>query len=266
MILDKLPFKPTSILLSGTGEPLCNPHFFELVDILAGRGIKSRFFTNGTLLKIRTRDAILSRGSISAIAISCDGAIKETFEAFRVGADFDNWKQLVRDFIAESRQRRPIGIEMMSILSKQNLNEIEDIIHLAANLGFRLIRFHDAIPIDDAAASVCLSNADLSKVNEKDLYRLGKELGIKVALSWMRRSRIPPKAIVRCIQPWEYMQVLASGDVVPCCAVFGTEKLMFMGNLFHQEFKEIWNGSQFRNFRQTCASGQNALCKVCTYY
>ncbi len=265
-ILDRLPLQPASIILSGTGEPLCNPHFFELVDILAGRGIQCQFYTNGTLLIPRNRAAILTRANISAIGISCDSASKETFEALRVGADFETWERFVRDFLTEARQGRPIGIEMMSVLSRQNHNEIEDTIRFAADLGFRYISILDAIPIDDVAASLSLSGTDLSNLNEKVLYRLGKKIGLDVSFSWMRRRRIPPKSIVRCIQPWEYMQVRAGGDVVPCCAVFGTDKLMVMGNLFQQEFEEIWYGNRFREFRQACASGQNTLCKVCTYY
>ena len=265
-ILDRLPLKPTIITLSGTGEPLCNPDFFELVDILAGRGIQCQFYTNGTLLMPRMRTEILSRASISSIGISCDSARKETFEALRVGADFETWKQYVRDFLTEARQGRPICIEMMSVLSKQNLNEIEDTMHFAANLGFECINFLDAIPIDDVAASLCTTRTDLSKLNEKGLYMLGKKIGLDVSFSWMRRRRIPPKSIVRCIQPWEYMQVRIGGDIVPCCALFGTDKLMVMGNLLQQEFEEIWHGTRFRDFRQTCASGRNALCKVCTFY
>src|SRR5262245_15027129 len=34
-ILDRLPFQPGSVSLNGIGEPLINPKFFELVDIIA---------------------------------------------------------------------------------------------------------------------------------------------------------------------------------------------------------------------------------------
>jgi radical SAM protein with 4Fe4S-binding SPASM domain len=155
---------------------------------------------------------------------------------------------------------------MMCVLSRQNLNEIEDIVRFAADLGFRQMSVFDLVPIDDAAALLSPSRADLSEVDERALDRLGRRIGLDVAFDWIRRRRLPPKSIVRCVQPWEYMQVRVGGDVVPCCVPFGTDKLQVMGNLLHQEFDEIWHGKSFREFRQTSASGRNPLCTVCTYY
>jgi hypothetical protein len=39
-----------------------------------------------------------------------------------------------------------------------------------------------------------------------------------------------------------------------------------MGNIFQQPFGEIWRGAPYRQFRRTCASGTNPLCRVCPYY
>ncbi len=266
-ILNQLPFQPASIILSGTGEPLCNPSFIELVDILAERGIKCHFYTNGTLLRPLMRSTILSRANITSIGISCDGATKETFEANRVGADFETWKKYVRAFLAEAQKSRLLKIGMMSVLSRHNLNEIEDTIRFAADIGFKTINFLDPIPIiDNVAASVCPSWTDISKLNEKHLCRFGMKLGLDINFRWMRRKITPPKSLVRCIMPWEYIQVRADGNVVPCSALFTADKLIFMGNLLQQEFEEIWHGNQFREFRRMCASGRNPLCRVCTYY
>ena len=91
-ILDRLPWLPARVILCGIGEPLMNPQFFSLVDILAERRIKCEFYTNGTLLTTRIQQAILSRHTIDSLSISCDGAQKETFENLRLGADFERWK------------------------------------------------------------------------------------------------------------------------------------------------------------------------------
>ena len=80
-ILDRLPWAPNRVILSGIGEPLVNPQFFALVDILAERRIWCQFYTNGTLLTPRTQEAILSRGNIDTISISCDGSQQSTFRA-----------------------------------------------------------------------------------------------------------------------------------------------------------------------------------------
>ena len=97
-ILSRLPWQPARVVLSGIGEPLTNPQFFSLVDILAERKIRCEFHTNGTLLGARMRQAILSRDTIDTVNISCDGAQKKTFESLRRGADFDRWRRRRGEF------------------------------------------------------------------------------------------------------------------------------------------------------------------------
>ena len=115
-VLDHLPWCPADVTLSGIGEPLVNPKFCELVDMLAERGIRCTFYTNGTLLTRHMREAILSRHNIDSLRISCDGARKKTFENLRLGAEFESWKQSVRQFLAEAKEERPrtLSIRVLS--------------------------------------------------------------------------------------------------------------------------------------------------------
>ena len=255
------------MVLSGIGEPLLNPDFFSLVDILAKRRIKCEFYTNGTLLAPPMWQAILSRENVDVVNISCDGARASTFESCRVGASFERWKQSVGGFLAEARESRPHGLSvgMSIVVNKQNLGEIRDIVRLAADLGFDSLYLMDPIPLDDVAASLCPSAAELSAVRQENLPALATGLGLRISCSF-RRDCVLPRALPRCTQPWEYVFVRDTGDVAPCCALFGSDKGAVMGNILRQEFGEIWRGDRFREFRRTSLSGANALCRVCPYY
>ena len=177
-ILDDLPWSPARVVLSGIGEPLMNPDFFSLVDILAERGIKCEFFTNGTLLTESRRQAILSRSNIDTVNISCDGSRKDTFESLRVGANFETWKELVREFLLRSKRQRgrTLDIGMNVVVSKQNRHEIGDILRLAAEMGFGNVYVIDLIPVDDIATSMYLSDAELSAVHQ-ELVELAADSG-----------------------------------------------------------------------------------------
>jgi radical SAM protein with 4Fe4S-binding SPASM domain len=266
-ILDRLPFKPTAISLNGIGEPLINPHFLEMVDILAERGILCTFFTNGTLLVQRLRDSIVERKNVTFVGISCDGARKETFEMLRFGAKFEIWKEQVREFLAAAHARagRPIETMMSTVLSRRNLAEVLGIVELAAELGFRAIHLADMMPNGEVAASLALTDDDRSKLDLASLQKRGQALGVDVRASLTRHDR-PPKARFNCFQPWEYMMVSAEGDVLPCCVIVGSDKALTMGNIFSQSFEEIWDGKEFRNFRKTTADGTNPLCSICPFY
>jgi radical SAM protein with 4Fe4S-binding SPASM domain len=269
-ILDRLPRTPPEVRLSGIGEPLVNPSFFELVDILAERGIRCEFYTNGTLLgRQATRKAIFSRPNIRSIRISCDGASKETFEAMRLGAEFEAWKRSVQGFVAQAAERRGKALRtgVITVLSRQNLNEIGDVIRLVADLGMDRVHIQDPMPIDDEAASWCPTPDEIHKFHqhEGELRALGKSLGVFVSFRFRREESQRPIGI-RCLQPWMYIFIRATGEVAPCCAVFGSDRGAVMGSLIDGDFEAVWRGNPYREFRTTCASGTNDLCLSCSYY
>jgi len=269
-ILDRLPWTPPHVRLSGVGEPLVSPYFFELADILAERGITCEFYTNGTLLgRQATRDAILSRPSITGLRVSCDGATKDTFEAMRLGAEFDAWKQSVQGFVTQAKEQRgaTFSLGVLTALSRQNLGEIGDVIRLVADLGMQRIFIQDPMPIDDVAASWCPSLDEMREFHghEGELRALGKSLGVTATFRY-RRGVSPRPIGIRCLQPWMYTFIRATGDVAPCCSVFGSDDAAVMGNLTNEDFEAIWHGDRYREFRTTLVSGTNDLCQTCPYY
>ena len=209
---------------------------------------------------------ILSRRNIGYINISCDGSQKETFESLRLGADFDKWKQSVQEFLLQAKQQRggTLNIGMNVVVSKQNLHEMGDILRLARELGFRHVLALDPIPVDEIAMALCPSVTELSAAGQ-ELVESAADVGLK-ATCLFRRDTIPPKAMPRCLQPWDYMFIRANGDVAPCAVVFGSDKWAVMGNVLEQDFETIWLGEHYREFRRASVSGTNDLCRICPYY
>jgi MoaA/NifB/PqqE/SkfB family radical SAM enzyme len=148
-----------------------------LVDYLAERGITCHFFTNGTLLTPQRSDAILQRSNIISLTISCDGAKKTEFEKLRLGANFEDWTQSVRSFAQRAKGERPtLRIGMNTVISQQNINELEDIIHLASELGMHGVHFLEPIPVDEITAASIPSESELTSINFRELYELGRSL------------------------------------------------------------------------------------------
>jgi len=264
-ILDHLPFPIASVCLSGIGEPLLNPNFFNQTDMLAKRGIKCSFLTNGTLFTPEICRRILQRTNIEYLAISCDSAQKEVFEYLRAGADFAQWKRYVGGFLDQVNSRKPRRLEvgMNTVVSNRNFRELADIIRLAGELGFHRIHFLDILPVNPEAQKLCLTDEENRSVDRAGLNALGKSLGLNL-LFHLRETR-SKKELRRCLQPWEYIMVRPGGDVYPCCAIFESGRLKTMGNVLKQEFKDIWRGEAFRDFRKMAAEGHNNLCNECPF-
>ena len=215
MILDRLGFQPKSVILSGTGEPLMNPEFIDMVDALAERNIECEFFTNGTLLSENNREKILARPNISYIAVSCDGAEKETFETLRYGANFEKWKIQTGEFLCEvNKSKAPrMLVSTNTVLGKSNFSQIDGIIRLASELGFHRMHFLDMIPIDKEAQNYIMTDEDVRSIDQEAFCSLGESLGLQVMF---HLRELPRKNRIRCLQPWEYIMIRPGGE---CSAV-----------------------------------------------
>lgn len=264
-LLDRLPFQPQSVSLNGIGEALVNPGIFQIMDILAERGVQVTFFTNGTLLNERVRGEILQRGNVVFVGISCDGASREVFERLRYGARFEVWKEQVREFVraAGARTPKPIQLVLNTVISRDNAHELREMVELAAALGFRNHQLTDLVPNDETSAAMALSSEELAALDREGAVRRGAELGVEVAFTSVGKR---PRPRLNCFQPWEYMQISAEGDVLPCCAILGSDTAKVMGNLHRQSFDEIWRGGELQHFRETAARGTNEICNACPYY
>jgi radical SAM protein with 4Fe4S-binding SPASM domain len=264
-LLDRLPFKPASVSLNGIGEALVNPHIFKIIDLLKKRSIACSFYTNGTLLTERVRKEILGRDNIGFVGISCDGASKEVFERLRFGAKFEDWKENVEAFVeaANARRPNPIQLTMSTVVSRDNQHEIGEILDLAADLGFESIGLSDIVPNDETSAAMALDPETWQRIDRNALIERAASRGLAATFSSLNRK---PRPFLNCLQPWEYAQISAEGDILPCCAVVGSDKAEVMGNLHTEEFDAIWRGEKLAHFRTTAAAGTNSLCNSCPYY
>jgi radical SAM protein with 4Fe4S-binding SPASM domain len=60
-----------------------------------------------------------------------------------------------------------------------------------------------------------------------------------------------------CKHPWNYLQILANGDVRPCCWASD-----IVGNLIESTMDEIWNGETMEDLRKCVMNGEtHRLCK-----
>lgn len=79
-----------------------------------------------------------------------------------------------------------------------------------------------------------------------------------------RLSGMPPewKGKYYCNMPWRVTFIGQTGEVAPCCA----PGRPVLGNIFEQDFMEIWNGPKYRELRQGFITGSlTEYCRGCLY-
>lgn len=266
-IMKKLPHLH-KISLVGVGEPLLNKELFNIIAAAKAEGIKIGFATNGTLLEEDVIKNIIS-SHVDWVNISIDGASKETFEQIRKGASFkkvtENTKRLA--YAAKKNDKPKLSIWFLAV--KQNMRELNDLVLLAKKLSVKKIMLQSAhnwakdIWRGKIKSYGIMDNPDKLKYFIINAKVLASSNGI--ALDYVN---IPdPSAKRACKWPWRSSYITADGFVTPCCLHGTNPKLLNFGNIFKEEFIDIWNNRSYRDFRRKLRSNSPPeICISCPGY
>jgi radical SAM protein with 4Fe4S-binding SPASM domain len=227
------------------GEPMLHPSFFTFV-----RNSKNTYnvvSTNGHFLSGENAEKIVSSG-LSKLIISLDGMDQETYSAYRrngiVNTVLDGIKNVA---YAKKRSGSPLKIEIQFLVNRFNENQIPQIRTLAKKMDISL-RFKS-----------------MQIINREDT---GSWLPLKERF---RRYRMKNGEYIiknslpdRCARLWFNPVITWDGKVIPCC--FDKNAEFVMGNINHDSFREIWNGTKYRIFRKSIMSGRHMIeiCRNCT--
>ncbi|WP_054650524.1 radical SAM/SPASM domain-containing protein [Salidesulfovibrio brasiliensis] len=154
---------------------------------------------------------------------------------------------------------------MVFCAMRRNIEQLSDYVDLARRVGARVIQVNY---LQVANEKHGLDHE--SMLFHKDLYDYHVITAMKKAASYgialqhqplfstyeeEHCAELPP-----CYKPWEHLNVNQQGDVTICCGGAGS-----LGNIFKQDFFEVWNSKPFRTFRRLVNSDNPPEnCRKCT--
>ncbi len=249
-IVDDVAGFTRRITLSFAGEPLLCPDVFKMVHYAESRGVGVYVDTNGTLDRAQE---IISSG-LSAIDISLDGATRESYEQYRVGASFEKVTANIRKL---SRARRDAGSEKPEIIIqfvvfKHNEDEVAAVEKLSRELGA------DTLILKTAALNTSALGLDQQETSEKYLPR-----DSRYGRFASQGSAASAKAYRMC--EWAFSGViLYNGDVTTCC--YDHDGINSVGNVFTDGgFRKVWNSPKYRAMRRDVLRRRLPLCGTCSF-
>jgi MoaA/NifB/PqqE/SkfB family radical SAM enzyme len=216
----------------GIGEPMIHPQIFEMIRITRDAGIRTGLSTNATLLDDRRADMLLNCGLDYAI-LAFDGATKDTYEKYRVGASFEKTRENILNLLGKKLERKsPMHVVLQMVLLKENSHEIEDYRKLWSIAGVDEIRFkRDEIQIDGSR----IENAEFKTHRQNPCHLL-----------W----RGP-------------VYVRYDGLAYPCCYMYNDPPI---GDLKKQSMMEVWNSDAMVKLRHAHVRGDVSgypACQTC---
>jgi MoaA/NifB/PqqE/SkfB family radical SAM enzyme len=270
--------------LQGLGEPLMHPRFADMVAYAVARGIRVSTNTNLTLLNER-RAALVVASGLDTLHVSIDGATAATYERIRARGHFDKVLRnlgYLRAAKAAQDSATP-RLRMVSVLMRQNLHELPDLVRRASEWGFaslfvqRLCHdFGEATlperyrPMRDFVEEQTLVGDDPARVER--VFAQAREAAEAVGLE-LRLPRVTPRphppgtpGRARCSWPWTGGYVSYQGYAMPCCMVATPDRANF-GNMVADGVADVWNNAAYADFRARLDSDDPPdICRSCALY
>jgi Fe-coproporphyrin III synthase len=242
------------VLLQGLGEPLLYKNICNVVRLLKGKMRENSeigLTSNATLLNEQTALKLLD-SEVDFLYFSVDAATKSTYEAIRVGADFEAVIANISRCVQYRGSTHKPRFMMNFVITRQNHYEIAAFAQLAAELG-----------IENVTYSHCLSaqSGTMEIADKKDVLLSQFERAREVAEKNGVNIYFPPLEKTKEEKCFfmERAVVLAQGDVVPCHAMApgyrARERSKVFGNVRRKALEEIWNQPDYTKFRQRVLVG-----------
>ncbi len=219
------------------GEPFLRQDLFAILDYVRKGGFSTSLMSNGTLIDGDTARRIKEAG-VSDVQISLDG-LETTHENLRGKGSFSRTLAGIRNLVAQG-----VEANINLTVSRLNMNETGELVHLAEELGVGAIAFSRLVPTGRGKR---LSSEALSLEEVAHFYDelQGFKEKSKVAVT----SRDPLAAIAGmdgeipqtempiggCAAGIFGVTITADGTVMPCRRMD-----LPVGNIKAVSFRELW--------------------------
>lgn len=254
--IDDLAGWKIGFLVLDGGEPLCRDDFLDIVKYASSRGIKTGIGSNGTLINKAMAKKMLDAG-VRSIAISVDGVDAQTHDSFR-GAS-GAFEQTLKGI--EACHNSGLPFQFNTVIRKETLPQLEDILHMAVDYGANAAEFFDLV-VAGRAKQECQEQVlshDERKQAMEWLTQAQTDCPIIIRVpacpmyplllqeKQIKPKRFPAEMLQRvpyygrgCAagMPMGYVMVKSNGEVNPCMLL-----QVKLGNIREQSIISIWENS-----------------------
>ena len=219
-----------SLLFEG-GEPLTRlPSLMVILRHCAGKFL-TRVRTNATLVTTEIAREFKAIG-IGGVLVDVLGVQPRTHDRL-TGVPGSHARTLAG---ITSRVEADIDTEMLIILNRHNISELQDYVELAARLGVSAVGILRLYPIGRAKARWTELALSLDEMMDA-LSALRPPAGLKINQSWH------PRDGNTC---WQMAAVNAYGDSIGCSYL---RELVNFGNVLETSFMDTWDDPLYRELR-----------------
>lgn len=156
------------VQLSGAGEPLLHPHFWEAVKFLKDKGLKVHLITNFLSVKKKEIYKFIAL-RVDSVTISIWAGTPETYVSLhptRSEKDFLEISQKIR-LLVEEREKRNLfypRIKIYHVLTHLNVDEMEKMLEHSLIMGADMLEFKAVETIPGRTDFLAFTRKDIQKI------------------------------------------------------------------------------------------------------
>ena len=240
----------TYLIFYFQGEPYINPDFLEMVKFASDNNIYTITSTNGHFLNDENSRKTIESG-LDRLIISVDGTSQDVYSQYRKEGNLDIVLQGARNVVRWKKELNSVTphIIFQFLVVKPNEHQIPEVFKLAEEIGINEVKLKTAQVYDYKNGNELIP--DDSKYSR---YRQNRDG------TWSVKNQL----LNHCWKLWHACVITWDGMVVPCC--FDKDATHRLGDLKTKNFKEVWRGPAYQNFRTSLLKGRDQIdiCTNCT--
>lgn len=260
MVVDQIPDLQIA-RLHGIGESLLNPDFISFCEYLKGKDCFVAFNDNFTLITDEVAERLVVSG-VNEIRVSCDAATPDLYAMIRGRDALAGLKEGVRriQMVKHARQSPVPRLIMVSVIMRENLKQLAELVSLASDLRLEEISFQTQLNWGVSAGALGFT------IEEAEAAIAAARIKARTSGMPMKSPRLRERRIPSCIWPWTACYITADAYVTPCCNLADPTVINF-GTLSEHTVQEIWHSNQYAAFRRRMVSDDPyPACATCPYY
>lgn len=248
-VVNKLDEFVQEYRISG-GEPTENPNFFDILAVMEKTGKFYHIFTNGIW---KDTDSILEGfmkcAHVNAVVFSLHGHNAQAHNAFTGAKNSEDFEKLLENLRLTYAAGHNVNTN--TVLTKQNINHIEEIAELGVDLGVQYSIFSRYI--GPCREDISITPQELRTACEK-VDEL-KSLGYNVMIGNCIPHCHYPSSSSGCFAGITYTAVDFRGNMRPC-----DHSPLTVGNLMDNDARTLWKSKGLKEWRKRIS----AACKKCS--
>ncbi|MGM0419513.1 MAG: tungsten cofactor oxidoreductase radical SAM maturase [Bacillota bacterium] len=268
-LLDQIETLPelNTVHFGGFGEPLSHPRIFELAEKFKEKNLRVEMITNGQLLKPELSKKFLEIG-LDKIIFSMDAPEKDSLAAIRKNADLNLIVKNIRGLSEMRGSDDSLDIWLEFVAMTSNIDQLEEVIKLAAELGLDGILITNLLPYTEDMVDEVLYDTEPEEIKS----RTGGYVSLHTSY---------PEMKLRTERTCNFIESNSAsinwqGEVVPCYPllhnyqvfIYGRKrenKSYNFGNINNKHLLSIWISDEYIRFRSRVTHGDFPSCPDCKY-